>query len=137
MSAQIEAGTVYEVIAHREVYPEGAWWVFEIPALGAVGQTSKLRDVEGEARGIIIAWDEDGPAEEDVRVAVRLDGEAEARRIWEESEAEEQAARVALDHAAARKREAVALLREKRNYSAADTARVLGVTRQRIYQLAH
>ncbi|MCP3425593.1 XRE family transcriptional regulator [Rothia sp. AR01] len=137
MDAQArQAATVYEVIAHREVHPEASFWVFEIPALGAVGQATKLSAVEEEARGIITAWDEDGPAEEDIGVSVRLDGEAEARRIWDEGEEEERAARAALDHAGARKREAVSMLRETKHYSAAETARVLGVTRQRVYQLA-
>ena len=35
-----------------------------------------------------------------------------------------------------RRREAVALLREQHHYSASDTARALGVSRQRVYQLA-
>lgn len=131
MSTKVEAGTVYEVVAHRE----GRWWVFDVPALDVMGQAAALSEVADEARGIIAAWNEDGPAYEDVSVSVRLDGEAEARRLWEESEAEERAARQALDHAAARKREAVALLRGKKRYSAAEAARVLGVTRQRIYQL--
>ena len=46
------------------------------------------------------------------------------------------AARTALDRAGARRREAVALLREQHHYSASDTARALGVSRQRVYQLA-
>lgn len=132
----VEAGVVYEVIAHREVSSETAFWVFEIPALGAVGQAVKLGQVADEARGIIAAWDEHGPDEDAFGVQVRLDGEEEARRIWEEGEEEERQARKALDHAAARKREAITLLRGDRKYSANDTARVLGVTRQRVYQLA-
>ncbi len=71
----------YEVIAHREVYPGGTWWVFSIPALDAVGQATRLTDVAAEARGIISAWNESGPAPHDVRVTVRLDGEAEARAV--------------------------------------------------------
>ena len=37
MSMTAEVGTVYDVIAHREVSAEANIWVFEIPALGAVG----------------------------------------------------------------------------------------------------
>jgi len=48
MSMTAEVGTVYDVIAHREVSPEANFWVFEIPALGAVGQAVKLGQV---ARG--------------------------------------------------------------------------------------
>lgn len=136
MDTTVEGGTTYEVIAHREVSAEASFWVFEIPALGAVGQAMKLSQVADEARGIIAAWDEDGPDEDSFTVQVRLDGEAEAQSIWQEGTEEEHHAREALEHAAARKREAIALLRVKRKYSAADTARVLGVTRQRVYQLA-
>lgn len=130
MSMTAEVGTVYDVIAHREVSPEANFWVFEIPALGAVGQAVKLGQVTDEARGIITAWDEDGPDEKAFKVHVRLDGEADARRMWEEGEEEERQARKVLDHAATRKREAVTLLRVEKKYSANDTARVLGVTRQ-------
>ena len=83
MSMTAEVGTVYDVIAHREVSPEANFWVFEIPALGAVGQAVKLGQVADEARGIITAWDEDGPDEKAFKVHVRLDGEADARRMWE------------------------------------------------------
>jgi len=100
MGAKTTDGRAYEVVAHREAYPEGSWWVFDIPALGAAGQTSRLANVAAEARAIIAAWDEDGPDEQDVRVAVRLDGEVEARRIWEQGEAEERAGRAALARAA-------------------------------------
>lgn len=75
MSMTAEAGTVYEVIAHREVSPEASFWVFEIPALGAVGQAVKSGQVADEARGIIAAWDEDGPDEDVLKVQVRLGGE--------------------------------------------------------------
>lgn len=100
MGAKTTDGRAYEVVAHREAYPEGSWWVFDIPALGAAGQTSRLANVAAEARAIIAAWDEDGPDEQDVRVTVRLDGEVEARRIWEQGEAEERAGRAALARAA-------------------------------------
>jgi len=118
--------TDYEVIVHREVYPEGSWWVFDIPAPGAAEQVTRLADVGPTASSIIAMWDEDGPDEADVHVTVRLEGEAEARRIWEQSEVAEGAARAALDRAAARRREAVALLRDEQHYSAADAAPVLG-----------
>jgi hypothetical protein len=126
----------YEVIVHREVTPGQTWWVFDIPALGATGQALKLTDVAPEARGIIAAWEEDGPAEEDIEVTVRFDGEAEARRLWDQSEQEERVARLALEEAAEHKRQAVATLREQHHYGATDAANILGVSRQRIYQLS-
>ena len=42
MDTTVESGTTYEVVTHREVSAEANIWVFEIPALGAVGQAMKL-----------------------------------------------------------------------------------------------
>ena len=81
MDTTVESGTTYEVVTHREVSAEAGFWVFEIPALGAVGQAVKLGQVADEARGIIAAWNEDGPDEDSVKVQVRLDGEAGAQRM--------------------------------------------------------
>ena len=100
MDTTVEGETTYEVIAHREVSAEANIWVFEIPALGAVGQAMKLSQVADEARGIIAAWNEDGPDEDSFTVQVRLDGEAEARSMWQEGAEEEHHAREALEHAA-------------------------------------
>lgn len=132
MSTGVDTEKVYEVVAHRE----GRWWVFDVPELDAMGQAATLSKVAEEARGIIAAWDEDGPEFDAVRVRVRLDGEAEALRLWAEAEAEEQAARQALQHAADRRREAVTMLRTDKLYSAADVSQILGVSRQRVYQLS-
>lgn len=75
----LDAGAVFEVIAHREVSSGASFWVFEIPTLGAVGQAVKLGQVADEARGIIAAWDEAGPDADVFKVQVRLDGDTEAR----------------------------------------------------------
>ena len=81
MDTTVEGGTTYGVVTHCEVSAEAGFWVFEIPALGAVGQAVKLGQVADEARGIIAAWNEDGPDEDSVKVQVRLDGEAGAQRM--------------------------------------------------------
>jgi len=81
MDTTVESGTTYEVVTHREVSAEAGFWVFEIPALGVVGQAAKWGQVTDEARGIIAVWNEDGPDEDSVTVQVRLDGEAGAQRM--------------------------------------------------------
>ena len=81
MDTTVEGGTSYEVIVHLEVSAEASFWVFEIPALGAVGQAMKLSQVADEARGIVAAWNEDGPDEDSFTVRVLLDGEAGAQSI--------------------------------------------------------
>lgn len=67
----------YEVITHHEVYGDRQWWVFDIPALGAVGQALSFDEIEDEARGIIAMWHEDGPAFEEVCVEIRHDSRAD------------------------------------------------------------
>ena len=78
MDTTVEKGTIYEVVTHCEALAEVNFWVFEIPALGAVGQAMKLSQVADEARGIVAAWNEDGPDEDSFTVRVRLDDEAGA-----------------------------------------------------------
>lgn len=67
--------TDYDVVTHRE----GDLWVFTIPSLSASGQATSLSAVTDEARGIIEAWTEDGPAYEDITVNVHIDRAQEAR----------------------------------------------------------
>ena len=123
--------TDYDVVAHRE----GDLWVFTIPHLSASGQATSLSAVTDEARGIIEAWEEDDPAYEDITVNIQINGAQEARQLWNASDLEEKDARAALAHAAAQRRRAVSLLRKEKKYSAAETAAVLGISRQRVYQL--
>lgn len=79
MDTTVEGETAHEVIVHREVSAEVGFWVFEIPALGVVGQAVKWGQVADEARGIVAAWNEDGPDEDSFTVRVRLDGEVGAQ----------------------------------------------------------
>lgn len=85
--------TTYDVLVRREVYPEGTWWVFDIPALCATGQVTRLADVDWEARCIIAAWDDDDIGPDDVTVTLRMDGATEARAVWGVAEQDERAAR--------------------------------------------
>ena len=68
--------TDYDVVTRRE----GDLWVFTIPPLSVSGQATSLSAVTDEARGIIEAWEEDGPAYEDITVNIQIDGAQEARR---------------------------------------------------------
>lgn len=72
MDTTVEKGTIYEVVTHCEALAEVNFWVFEIPALGAVGQAMKLSQVADEARGIIAAWNESSLEHEKPRSFVHL-----------------------------------------------------------------
>ena len=103
--------------------------------------TSPKRLPQGRVSAGLTGWDE-APAAlpgDSPRGGAQTDGAADTAaddRIRPAALPHGLAARTALDRAAARRREAVALLREQHHYSASDTARALGVSRQRVYQLA-
>ena len=103
--------------------------------------TSPKRLPQGRVSAGLTGWDE-APAAlpgDSPKGGAQTDGAADTAaddRIRPAALPHGLAARTALDRAAARRREAVALLREQHHYSAFDTARALGVSRQRVYQLA-
>lgn len=120
----------FDVIVSRD----GKWWVFDIPALGAAGQALKLSDVEFEAHDVVATWLNVDP--KTVTVTVSVDGKAiaAARGAWEEAERVDEIAREKQEQAAAMRRQVIRELRDK-NYSATDVGDLLGISRQRVYQL--
>lgn len=115
-----------------KVEREGRWWVFDIPELGTGGQARTLDEVDYEAQGVAAMWLDVAP--ESVGVEVSVGGEAETMAEWAAAEVDEEEARKAQARAAGRRRAVVRRLRAE-GYSAPDAGRVLGVTRQRIYQI--
>ena len=115
----------YEVVVERE----GRWWVFEIPELGIGGQARSLAEVDDEAQGVVAMWLDADPATIAVHVTVKAAEHALAE--WRAAGRDEEEARKAQ---AARRRGVVLELRKQR-YSAADVGRVLGISKQRVYQL--
>lgn len=119
---------IFAVVVERE----GRWWVFAIPELGTGGQARNLAEVEREAQGVVAMWLDVSPAE--VIVDVTVQGPAHALAEWAAAERDEEEARQAQARAAARRRAVVRELRDQR-YSAPDVGRVLGISKQRVYQL--
>lgn len=130
-----------EVTAYRE----GKWWVFEIPELGApapsgsgatlmpVGQAKSAAKVAEEALDLAALWVEGDPEDFEVSVQFVLPEDIEeARRRAEELEAR---GRAELDEAAKLRRRVVRGMLNS-NLSQADAATVLGMSRQRVQQLA-
>lgn len=130
--------TTYEVTSYRD----GSWWTFEIPALTspsptkgkrivAMGQARRAEDVAREAHDVIDLWTDDPDI--DVRVHYTLPEGVETA-VHTAAEREERG-RAALDEAAALRRQAVQELRSQ-GLSQADTATLLGLSRQRVQQLS-
>lgn len=117
----------FEVTVERE----GTWWVFEIPELGTGGQARNLAEVDYEAQGVAAMWLNVSP--ETVAVNVTVKGPEHALSEWAAAERDEQEARIAQARAAERRRSVVRELRGQ--LSAPDVGRVLGISKQRVYQI--
>ena len=113
---------------------DGRWWVFTIPELGTGGQAKDLAEVDYEAQGVAAMWLNVSPETIDVRVSVA--GQDATLAAWHAAERAEQAARAAASAAAQQRRAVVRSLRQA-GYSAPDTGRLLGISKQRVYQIEH
>jgi len=126
----MESKKTYKVTAQRE----GRWWVFSVPELGTGGQARNLNEVAYEAQGVAAMWLDVAP--ETLAVTVDVVGEDAVLAEWAAAESDEQAARAAQARAAARRRAIVKKLRAA-GWSAPDTGQVLGISKQRVYQIEH
>ena len=113
---------------------DGRWWYIEIPELGTSGQARTLKEVEIVTREIAALWlDVD---ESTIEATVTLELPRQAAQLWDEANAADIKAREAAQAAAVLRRSAVASLKAE-GISQADAAKVLGVSEQRVSQLAH
>lgn len=134
------AQKTYEATASRE----GKWWTFQIPELTspapsggvviATGQARTLADLDQAAREVAALWLE--IEEDQVQVNVSVTAPAAAAALWSTSAQREEDGRAALKESADLKREAVQALKAQ-GISQRDMARLLGVSTQRVNQLAH
>ncbi len=112
---------------------EGDWWIIDAPTVDYRTQARTLREVDEMARDLIAGALDVSPTSFDLdvqivkpeRVAAMLDEAAGLERDAADSQA----------RAAFERRAAARELHEAYGLSVIDTARVLGVTRARVYQL--
>lgn len=130
----------YSARAYRE---EGGWWTVEVPELTAVGPAGNTitarggavtaRGIDQAARELVAVWlDVD---EADVEVDVRVEVPEDVIRLWQEGAETERQGRETVERAAALRREAVRSLRAQ-GYTVEAAASALGISRQRVQQLA-
>lgn len=113
---------------------DGRWWYIEIPELGTSGQARTIKEVEAVAREIAALWlDVD---ESTIEAVVTVELPQQAAKLWDEANAADIKAREGAQAAARLRRSAVAALKAE-GITQADAARVLGVSEQRVSQLAH
>lgn len=121
--------TTYDVRAHRE----DKWWTITVPALGAVTQARRVGEIHEMAVDLIHALTEADPAGIAIDLHVELpDDVADA---WTEAKALQERAEADQARAAELRRRAVRALRD-RGLTQTETGEVLGVSYQRVQQLA-
>lgn len=119
----------YEVTASRD----GRWWLVQVKDPDTVGQARNLDEVEEVAREIIGLWFDVEPDSFDVNLSIEIPGEA--RDAWREAQAREELGRNEVARAAILARKAVQSLRAD-GLTFKDAGRVLGLSAQRVQQLA-
>ncbi|MFT3944205.1 MAG: helix-turn-helix transcriptional regulator [Ancrocorticia sp.] len=132
--------TTYETTA----YFDGTWWTFEIASLTspsargsehrivAMGQARKASAIAQEATNLASLWT--GEDSEEIDVVVRYKDFGDVMLDVDRTRELEERGRRLIDEASALRREAVAELRAA-GLSQADTASILGISRQRVQQL--
>ena len=115
-----------------EAQREGKWWVFRVPELQTGGQARTLHELDDEIKDVIALWLNHDAA--DFAVELRVIGDEDVLSKWTAAELEDAQARERQRDAAAKRRDVVHALRA-RGYSAPDVGRVLGISKQRVYQL--
>lgn len=112
---------------------EGAWWIVDAVEVDYRTQARTLSEVDEMGRDLL-AVALDVPADS-FDVAINIERPADVAAQLSEAANLERGAQEAVTRAARDRREAARTLRDAYGLSAIDAARVLGVTRARVYQL--
>lgn len=119
---------------HARATREGRWWIITIPELEAVTQARNVREIDEMARGAIAALT--NVDEDQVSVSVTIGLPDLAASAWKEAEALQAEADAASKRAAELRRTAVKNLLTEARLTQAEAGRLLGLSYQRIQQLA-
>lgn len=118
-----------EVTATRE----GEWWEIDLPEIGTRSAARKLSDVQRMAEEAAAVWLDVEPETLDVHVSVEMPEDVAAE--WERARQKAERARADEAEAAALSRSVVRQLRAS-GYTYAEAAAMLGLSTQRVHQLA-
>lgn len=112
---------------------EGKWWIVDAPDVDCRTQARTLTEVEEMGRDLIAgALGVDAAL---VEVDIQIEQPADVAECLSEAMDRDREAQAAVASAARGRRQAARTLREIYGMSAIDAARVLGVSRGRLYQL--
>lgn len=121
---------VYSATAERE----GRWWLITVPELDAVTQARTVREIDMMATGLVAALLD--LEEDDVQVNVSVKLPESVAEAWAEADKLQSEVDVATRRAAALRRAAVKTLLSEEHLSQSDAGALLGLSYQRIQQLA-
>ena len=125
-------GMQYDV----RVYREGRWWMIEVPVIDALTQARRVSEIKDQAVSLI-ASSLDVPASQvEIKVVSMKIDDVDALALVEHVKAAREAAEKAEAQARAETREAVRTLTEH-DAPMRDVGELLGVSHQRVAQLAH
>jgi hypothetical protein len=128
---QIQTGQrTFDAIASRE----GRWWLVRVPALDAVTQARSIKEISIMATDLVAALLDIDSADVTINVAYELPEPVAS--AWAEAEALRTQAHDAEERAAALRRSAVRTLLSDEHMSQAEAGAVLGLSKQRVQQLA-
>jgi predicted XRE-type DNA-binding protein len=120
----------FDAIASRE----GRWWLVRVPALDALTQARSLAEIPLMARELVaVLLDVDI---DELTVNVSFELPEDVATTWAEAEALRAQAAEAERRAAALRRSAVRALLRDAHMSQAEAGAVLGLSKQRVQQLA-
>ena len=120
----------YAVVAEREP----GWWIVHVPELDVTTQARRVSEIDRNAREAIAVWLDADIA--DVAVTVELSTPAPVRKEMEEARQLLQQANGLQERAGDLAGDAVRILIEDLGLTMRDAAAVLGVSHQRVAQLA-
>jgi hypothetical protein len=120
----------YSVVAEREP----GWWIVHVPELDITTQARRVSDIEPNSREAIAVWLDADVA--DVAVTVELSTPAPVRQEMDEARRLLQEANGMQEKAGELAGDAVRILLDDLGLTMRDAAAVLGVSHQRIAQLA-
>ena len=113
---------------------DGKWWFIQIPELDTVGQARRISEINDAAHEVAALWLNVDPSEVEVSVTVLIPDDV--RSLWMVANEQESTAREAVKESARLRREAVRMLAD-RGITQRDSARLLGLSTQRVNQLSH
>jgi len=121
---------VYEATAKRE----GKWWLITVPELDAVTQARHVREIEEMAAGLVMALLDLEEGEAKVNVTVELP--ESVAQAWAEADKLQAEVEAAQSRAAGLRRQAVKALLTDSHLTQSEASSLLGVSHQRVQQLA-